>query len=108
MATHSFSRTSNKYNNTLAPKSSTYKVQSTTKMQPNITSISPTKFPAMSPTDIQTTTTSNAPTKHPSIITLETTPTDAIGLLQFAFNLFPNVITFSKQNHQKIQVINRF
>eukprot|EP01084_Bolivina_argentea_P034741 64339_1 len=55
-----------------------YQVQSTTNMESNIPSISPTKFPTMFPTDIQTTTTSTTPTKHPSIITLETTPIEAI------------------------------
>ncbi len=79
--------------NTLAPKSPTNQIQSPTNMQSklsNIPSISPTKFP--------TATMSNTPTKHPTIIALETTPTDAIGLLQCVLNfVFKKVIIFSNR-----------
>ncbi len=94
MATDSF-LIHKQYNDTSAPKSLTYQMQSPTNGQSKMPSISAVKAPTMFPTVEQITTTSNTPTKHPSIVTLETLPTDAIGLLQFALNfVFQNLITF--------------
>ncbi len=85
MATDSFLR-HKQYSNTLAHKSLTYQIQSPTNGQ--------SKIPSMFPTIKQIATTSNTATKHPSIVTLETLPTDAIGLLQFTLNfVFQNLMT---------------